>query len=89
MNQTVRIYKDFEIHPLVYPHRPAGGQTGRNPRAGYDASVRICRAGTNGEVYRLPRLAPFEQTGEARLACISHAEQVIDGQVSGQSVKGL
>ncbi len=39
MNQVVRTYKGFEIHPLVYPRRPADGQTNRNPDAGYEASV--------------------------------------------------
>lgn len=47
MNSVVKTYKGYEIHPLVYPRRPADGQTSRNPDAGYDASVRICRVGAN------------------------------------------
>jgi hypothetical protein len=56
MNQVVKTYKGYEIHPLVYPRRPADGTTSRNPDAGYEASVRICRVGANpaadGRVFR-------------------------------------
>ncbi|WP_153102018.1 hypothetical protein [Paraburkholderia hayleyella] len=93
MTQTVRIYKGFEIYPLVYPYRPTDASAGRNPGAGYNASVRISRTGTDpatdGRVFRLPGVKPFEQTGEARLACIAYAEQVIDNQKSGQTVADL
>jgi hypothetical protein len=55
--------------------------------------VRICRVGANpaadGRVFRLPYLWPFEGTGKARIACMAHAEQLIDGRVDGQSVADL
>ena len=90
MTQAVRTYKGFEIHPLVYPRRHSDEHTRRNPDAGYEASVRICRVGANpsadGRVFRLPHLWPFEGTGKARLACMAHAEQLIDGRVDGQTV---
>ncbi len=93
MTQAVRTYKGFEIHPLVYPRRAGDEQVRRNPDAGYEASVRICRVGANpsadGRVFRLPHLWPFEGTGKARLACMAHAEQLIDGRVDGQSVADL
>ncbi|HZZ05785.1 hypothetical protein [Paraburkholderia sp.] len=93
MNSVVKTYKGYEIHPLVYPRRPADGQTTRNPDAGYDASVRICRVGANpaadGRVFRLQYLFPFDGTGKARIACMAHAEQLIDGRVDGQSVADL
>jgi hypothetical protein len=93
MTQAVKTYKGFEIHPLVYPHRSGNSQTSRNPDAGYEASVRICRVGADaaaqGRVFRLPRMWPFEGAGEARLACMAHAEQLIDGQVDGRSVADL
>jgi hypothetical protein len=40
-------------------------------------------------VFRLPYLWPFEGTGKARIACMAHAEQLIDGRVDGQSVADL
>ncbi|MDE1181600.1 hypothetical protein [Paraburkholderia sp.] len=93
MIPVVKTYKGFEIHPLVYPRRPADGTTGRNADAGYDASVRICRVGANpaadGRVFRLQYFLPFDGTGKARIACMAHAEQLIDGRVEGQSVADL
>ncbi|MEQ5842492.1 hypothetical protein BWP39_23310 [Paraburkholderia acidicola] len=93
MTQAVKTYKGYEIHPLIYPRRPADGQPSRRPDAGYEASVRICRVGANpaadGRVFRLPYLWPFEASGKARLACMAHAEQLIDGRVDGQSVADL
>jgi hypothetical protein len=93
MNSVVRTYKGYEIHPLVYPRRPADGQASRNPGAGYDASVRICRVGANaaadGRVFRLQYLFPFDGMGKARIACMAHAERLIDGNVDGQSVADL
>jgi hypothetical protein len=92
MNPAVKTYKGYEIHPLVYPRRPSG-VTSRHADAGYDASVRICRVGANaaadGRVFRLPYLWPFEGTGKARIACMAHAELLIDGRVDGQSVADL
>ncbi|HEY3599251.1 MAG TPA: hypothetical protein VGL08_17275 [Paraburkholderia sp.] len=94
MIQAVKTYKGFEIHPLIYPHRAAGGPATRHSLdAGYQASVRICRVGANpaadGRVFRLPTLWPFEGTGKARIACMAHAEQLIDGRIDGQSVADL
>jgi hypothetical protein len=92
MNSVVKTYKGFEIHPLVYPRRPAGAPTGRD-EAGFDASVRICRVGANpaqdGRVFRLRYLFPFDGMGKARIACMAHAEKLIDGHVDGQSVADL
>lgn len=93
MTSAVKTYKGFEIHPLVYPRRPPGALPTRNADAGYDASVRICRVGANpaadGRVFRLQYLFPFDGMGKARIACMVHAEQLIDGRVDGQSVADL
>jgi hypothetical protein len=40
-------------------------------------------------VFRLQYLFPFDGTGKARIACMAHAEQLIDGRVDGQSVADL
>jgi hypothetical protein len=94
MTQGVKTYKGYEIHPLVYPRRSASGVTVRNSLdSGYDASVRICRVGANpaadGRVFRFAYFRPFEGAGKARMACIEHASQVIDGRVDGQTVSDL
>ncbi|MEM5437754.1 hypothetical protein [Paraburkholderia diazotrophica] len=90
----VKTYKGYEIHPLVYPRRTASGVTNRNSiDGGYDASVRICRVGASaadeGRVFRIAQFRPFEGAGKARMACMEHAAQVIDGQVDGQTVSDL
>ncbi len=94
MTQAVKTYKGFEIHPIIYPRRAAGDAANRRSfDVDYEASVRICRVGANpaadGRVFRLPQLSPFEGTGKARLACMAHAEQLIDGRIDGQSVADL
>jgi hypothetical protein len=91
---AVKTYKGFEIHPLIYPRRDSIAAAPRHQTdVGYDASVRICRVGANpaaeGRVFRLPHARPFEGTGKARIACLAHAEQLIDGQIDGQSVADL
>lgn len=92
--QGIKTYKGYEIHPLIYPRRTANGVPSRNSiDSGYDASVRICRVGANpaadGRVFRLAYFRPFEGAGKARIACMEHAAQVIDGRVDGQSVSDL
>lgn len=92
--QSIKTYKGYEIHPLIYPRRTANGVAHRNSiDSGYDASVRICRVGANaaadGRVFRLSYFRPFEGAGKARIACMEHAAQVIDGRVDGQTVSDL
>ena len=92
--QAVKTYKGYEIHPLIYPRRTASGVPHRNSiDSVYDASVRICRVGANpaadGRVFRLVAFRPFEGPGKARIACLEHAAQVIDGRVEGQTVSDL
>ncbi|MEI5997488.1 hypothetical protein H3V53_09770 [Paraburkholderia bengalensis] len=94
MTQGIKTYKGYEIHPLVYPRRTSSGVTHRNSLdSGYDASVRICRVGAksidDGRVFRLAHFRPFEGAGKARMACMEHATNVIDGHVDGQSVADL
>ncbi len=94
MSHMIRMYRGLEIHPLVYPHQPRGADGTRHYDEGFDASVRISRRGrgeteTTSRVFRVPGTTPFIGSGEARLACNSHAEQLIDGKIAGQSVAGL
>ena len=96
MKETVKTYKGYEIHPLIYPRGARDGVSVRAADAGYEASVRIRRAVAEGEeatgearVFRLAQPAPFENGGQARRACLQHAEKLIDGQIDGQTVADL
>jgi hypothetical protein len=94
MNNIIRSYRGLEIYTLVYPHQPRGANGTRHYDAGFDASVKICRRGkddtmTTSRVFRVPSRSPFGTTGDARMASASHAEQVIDGMIAGQSIVGL
>jgi hypothetical protein len=99
MKETVKsfkTYKGYEIHPLIYPRGAGNGVAVRAADNGYEASVRIRRAVAEGEestgefrVFRLSQPAPFENGGQARRACMQHGEQLIDGQIDGQTVADL
>jgi hypothetical protein len=94
MNEIIRSYRGLEIYPLVYPHTPRGSVGSYDYDAGFDASVKICRRDINdtltaGRVFRVPQPMPFSGAGEARRACARYAEQLIDGEIAGQSVGGL
>jgi|ERR1700677_2116389 hypothetical protein len=96
MKESVKTYKGYEIYPLIYPRGARDGVAVRAADAGYEASVRIRRAAPEGEqatgefrVFRLGHTASFENGGQARRACMLHAEKLIDGQIEGQTVADL
>jgi len=98
MKETVPVktYKGYEIHPLIYPRGARDGVSVRAADAGYEASVKIRRAVPVGEeatgesrVFRIEQTASFENGGQARRACMLHAEKLIDGQIDGQTVADL
>lgn len=94
MNNTIRSYRGLEIYPLVYPHQPRGIDGARHYESGFDASVKICRRGSDDTligslVFQVPSRSPFGASGDARMASTSYAERVIDGMIAGQSVAGL
>jgi hypothetical protein len=94
MNDTVRSYRGLEIYPLIYPHKPRGADGSRHYDSGFDAAVKISRRGiddstTTSRVYRVPGESPFSGSGEARLASMRYAEQLIDGGVAGESIADL
>jgi len=91
MTTTFRLYRGFEIYPLVYPHRVAQAGVGHNYDEGFDASVRICEPGTattdtRSRVFRVPGKRPFESAGDARRASAVYAEQLIDECGTSQTV---
>jgi hypothetical protein len=94
--KPLKTYKGYEIHPLIYPRGARQGAAVRAADTGYEASVRICRAPPAGEevtgesrVFRIEQDGSFENGGQARRACLLHAEKLIDGQIDGQSVADL
>jgi hypothetical protein len=89
-DDTTRTYRGLGIYPLIYPHRPRGADGARHPDEGFDASVKITRpqqgaAPALSRVFRIPAVKPFDGSGEARLASMSYAERLIDGQIEGIS----
>lgn len=83
MTTCTRLYRGFEIHLLIYPHRPSQSGTSRNYDEGFDASVRIFQPKTQSEerksqVFRVPGNSPFKTTGDARRASTTFAEGLID-----------
>jgi hypothetical protein len=96
MDNTIRSYRGLEIYPLVFPHQPRGADGSRHYDSGFDAAVRIGRRGadntlTASRVFPVsgPGPRPFGDSGEARRACASYGERVIDGDIPGQSIDGL
>src|SRR5471032_8593 len=95
--KPLKTYKGYEIHPLIYPRGARdGGAAVRAADTGYEASVRIRRAPPAGEeatgesrVFRIEQTGSFENGGQARRACLLHAEKLIDGQIDGQTVADL
>ncbi|AIO68354.1 hypothetical protein [Burkholderia oklahomensis] len=80
---SMHVYRGFEIHPLIYPHVPAGEGRGHNYEAGFDAAVRICprsqqTASSQGRIFKLADRSPFSNAGDARRASLLYAEEIID-----------
>lgn len=88
---NLRLYRGFEIYPLVFPHRATQPGLARDYEAGFDAAVRISElaSGTlaaRSRVFRLDSPKPFENTGDARRASTLYAEQLIDASTGGESL---
>ena len=86
-------YKGFDLYPLVYAHNAARIWPERRPDRSYDAAVIICRvgsdpAGQQALIFRLSEIA-WDNVGAARRAAVQFAEDIINGQVSGQSVSSI
>ena len=66
MKDTVKTYKGYEIHPLIYPRGARDGVAVRAADAGYEASVRIRRAVPEGE----------EAAGDSRVFRVTQPRRV-------------
>ena len=83
MTTSFRLYRGFEVYPLVYPHRATEPGSGHNYDEGFNAAVRIQERGnpatiSRSRVYRLHVARPFQSAGDARRASTAYAERLID-----------
>lgn len=84
-------YKGYDLYPLVYRHTTVE-RAWREPRPdrSFKAAVVICREGERpeGDQARTFRLEEthWDNVGEARRAVLRYAEDIINGQVAGESV---
>ncbi len=91
MTATFRLYRGFEIYPLVYPHTAAKPGFAHNYDDGFDAAVRIREsseeaASSRSRVFRLGAERPFKSAGDARRASTTYAERLIDECPAGRTV---
>ncbi|AET94978.1 MULTISPECIES: hypothetical protein [Caballeronia] len=89
-----RIYKGFELHPLVFARK--FDQFDRHSRydEGFEVAVRVSRqeaAGAAGasRVFRLKLAAAISDFGAARRAAWQQGEDIIDGKIDGADVSDL
>lgn len=91
MTTNFRLYRGFEIYPLVYPHQAARPGFAHNYEDGFDAAVRISEprletVEVRSRVFRLTSKRPFESAGDARRASTSYAERLIDECPPGKTL---
>ncbi|WP_045463032.1 hypothetical protein [Caballeronia cordobensis] len=89
-----RIYKGFELHPLVFERTFDRFDRHSRYAEGYDVAVRVCRqeaAGLAGasRVFRLTLTAAISDFGAARRAAWQRGEDIIDGKIDGADVSDL
>ncbi|MDR5737644.1 MULTISPECIES: hypothetical protein [unclassified Caballeronia] len=91
---TPRIYKGFELHPLVFERTFATFDRHSRYAEGYDVAVRLCRREPDGaagasRVFQLALTVPFSDFGAARRAAWTRGENIIDGKIDGADVSDL
>ena len=89
-----RIYKGFELHPLIFERTFDRFDRHSRYAEGYDVAVRVCRqeaAGSGGasRVFRLTLTAAISDFGAARRAAWQRGEDIVDGKVDGSDVSDL
>ena len=88
------MYKDFEVHPLVFLRKFDKADGHKRHSEGYDVAVRVCRPGAEGgsqgsRVFRLVNAATFPDFGVAKRSASQYGEDIIDGKIAGASVTDL
>ncbi|MEW9580063.1 hypothetical protein [Paraburkholderia sp. DGU8] len=88
------IYKDFEVHPLVFSRTFDKFDGHKRSAEGYDVAVRVCRPGAisgskASRVFRLPLHATISDFGVAKRSASQYGADIIDGKVEGATVADL
>lgn len=85
-----RLYKGFELHPLVFERTFDRFDRHSRYAEGYDVAVRVCRQeGGGSRVFRLELAAAVSDFGGARRAAWQRGEDIIDGKIDGADVSDL
>ncbi|MBW0447549.1 hypothetical protein [Paraburkholderia phenoliruptrix] len=88
------IYKDFEVHPLVFSREFGKFDGHKRDAEGYDVAVRVCRpgaiSGSNASrVFRLVLPVTFADFGVAKRSASQYGADIIDGKIEGATVQDL
>ncbi|SIT44074.1 conserved hypothetical protein [Paraburkholderia ribeironis] len=88
------LYKDFEVHPLVFSHVFEKFDGHSRDAEGYDVAVRVCRPGAlsgskASRVFRLVLSNPISDFGVAKRSASQYGVDIIDGKVEGATVQDL
>jgi hypothetical protein len=88
------LYKDFEVHPLVFSRAFDKFDGHKRDAEGYDVAVRVCRPGAisgskASRVFRLVLPVTFSDFGVAKRSASQYGADIIDGKVEGATVQDL
>jgi hypothetical protein len=88
------VYKDFEVHPLVFSRAFDKFDGHKRHAEGYDVAVRVCRPGAisgskASRVFHLVLPATFADFGVAKRSASQYGEDIIDGKIDGATVQDL
>ncbi|HEX7933778.1 MAG TPA: hypothetical protein VF573_11990 [Paraburkholderia sp.] len=88
------VYKDFEVHPLVFSRTFDKFDGHKRDAEGYDVAVRVCRPGAisgskASRVFRLVLPATFADFGVAKRSACRYGADIIDGKIEGATVQDL
>ena len=86
-----RIYKGFELHPLVFERKFDRFDQHSRYAEGYEVAVRVCRRDAAGasRVFRVNLAAAIADFGAARRAAWQRGEDIVDGKIDGADVSDL
>ncbi|WP_153100758.1 hypothetical protein [Paraburkholderia hayleyella] len=88
------LYKDFEVHPLVFSRKFDKFDGHKRQAEGYDVAVRVCRPGAisgskASRVFRLLQTLTFSDFGVAKRSASQYGADIIDGKIKGATVADL
>src|SRR5258708_21396481 len=88
------LYKDFEVHPLVFSRQFDKFDGHKRHAEGYDVAVRVCRPGAisgskASRVFRLVLPSPFSDFGVAERTASQYGPAIIHGKGAGATAEGV